>query len=165
MNLQFEEIQEADIPSLTHVMQRAFDYDAQVHLGVARGGPDGYDNGDFFLTWLFPYDESHGYKMLLEGQNVGGFIVWIYENGKNQLGTIFVDPDHQDQGIGTQAWKFIEETYPDTLSWELGTPEWALKNHYFYEHKCGFEKVREDSVPGRDGVSFIYQKRMDDVRS
>jgi N-acetylglutamate synthase-like GNAT family acetyltransferase len=81
------------------------------------------------------------------------------------LGTIFVDPDIQDRGIGTQAWKFIEATYPDMQSWKLGTPDWTAKNHYFYEQKCGFEKGREDPVADREGVSFIYWKRMDDVRN
>ena len=161
MNLQFKEIREDDVPSLTHVMRQAFDHDAQIHLGEERGGPDGYDNGEFFHKWLFSYDESHGYKILLDGQAVGGFIVWIFESRHNQLGTLFVDPDIQDQGIGTQAWKFIEATYPDTLCWELGTPDWAVKNHYFYEQKCGFEKVGEDPVVDREGVSRIYQKRMD----
>lgn len=165
MNLQFKEIQEEDIPSLTDVMKRAFDHDAQIHLGEDKGGPEGYDNGDFFRKWLFSYDESHGYKFLLDGKIVGGFIVWILESRENQLGTIFVDPDLQNQEIGTQAWRFIEASYPDTLSWELGTPNWAVNNHYFYERKCGFEKVREDSVPDRDGVSLIYQKRMDDTQS
>jgi len=165
MNLQFKEILEDDIPSVTLVMMRAFDNDAQIHLGVERRGPDGYDNGEFFRKWLLPYEESHGYKILVDSQVVGGFIVWILENQNNQMGTIFVDPDFQDQGVGTQAWKFIEATYPDTLSWELGTPDWATKNHYFYEQKCGFEKVHEDSVADCEGVSFIFHKRMDDVRS
>lgn len=116
MNLQFKEIQEEDIPSLTDVMNRAFDHDAQIHLGEEQGGPEGYDDGDFFRKWLFSYDESHGYKILLDDQVVGGFIVWILESRENQLGTIFVDPDLQNQEIGTQAWRFIEASYPDTLS-------------------------------------------------
>ena len=161
MHLLFKEIQEEDIPSLTNVMKRAFDHDAQVHLGVDQGGPDGYDNGEFFHKWLFSYDESQGYKILLDGQIVGGFIVWILESRANRLGTIFVDPDHQNRGIGTQAWNFIEASYPDTLSWELDTPDWAVKNHHYYEQKCGFEKIREVPEEDRDGVSFIYQKRMD----
>ncbi len=165
MNIQFEEIQEADIPSLTRAMQRAFDHDAQVHLGEERGGPEGYDDGEFFRKWLFSYDESRGCKILLDGQVIGGFIVWIFKSQNNQLGTIFIDPDFQDQGVGTQSWKFIEAAYPDTLNWELGTPDWAVKNHYFYEQKCGFEKVGEDSVQDRDGVSFIYKKRMGEVRN
>jgi len=165
MDLQFKEIQEEDISSLTDVMKRAFDHDAQIHLGVERGGPEGYDDGEFFRKWLFSYDESHGYKILLDGQVVGGFIVWILESRNNHLGTIFIDPNIQDQGVGTQAWKLIETTYPDTLSWELSTPDWAVKNHYFYEQKCGFEKVREDPEVDREGASFIYRKRMDIVQS
>ena len=77
MNLQFKEIARDDIPTLTDVMQRAFDYDAQVHLGIERGGPDGYDDGEFFRKWLFSYDESQGYKIVLNGRIVGGFIVWV----------------------------------------------------------------------------------------
>jgi hypothetical protein len=49
----FREIVEADIQALTSVMTRAFNDDAQKHLGVESGGPEGYDNGDFFRTWLF----------------------------------------------------------------------------------------------------------------
>jgi hypothetical protein len=45
--LVFETITEADIPELTQVMMRAFDDDARKHLGLERGGPPGYDNGDF----------------------------------------------------------------------------------------------------------------------
>ncbi len=36
MNLEFKEIQKYDIPSLALVMRRAFDYDAQIHLGVEQ---------------------------------------------------------------------------------------------------------------------------------
>lgn len=80
-------------------MQRTFDHDAQVHLGEDQGGPDGYDNGDFFRTWLFPYQESHGYKIVLDGEILGGFIVWIFESGENRLGTIFVDPKNKIEGL------------------------------------------------------------------
>jgi hypothetical protein len=70
--LTFEEITEEDIPELGTVMTRAFDDDAQKHLGIEKGGPEGYDNGDFFRKWLFPYQESVGYKILQEGKVVGG---------------------------------------------------------------------------------------------
>jgi hypothetical protein len=55
-------------------------------------------------------------------------------------------------------WQFIEATYPDTLSWTLGTPAWAVKNHHFYEVKCGFRKVDEEAGPGEPWVSYIYRK-------
>jgi GNAT superfamily N-acetyltransferase len=151
--LTFEEItSETDIPELTAVMTRAFDDDSQKHLGQERGGPDGYDNGDFFRKWLFGYKESIGYKIMAEGKIIGAFIVWDMPDRHNFLGTIFVDPAYQDCGVGSRAWQFIESAYPNALSWRLETPAFAKKNHYFYEKKCGFQKVDE-----KDG-SFLYYK-------
>jgi len=144
MELQFETIAEEDVPALTVVMKRAFDDDARTHLGVESGGPPGYDNGDFFRRWLFGHDETDGYKIVHEGRVVGGIIVWILEHGDNILGTVFVDPGLQDRGVGLQTWQFIERTYPNTRSWKLGTPKWAVKNHYFYETKCGFFRAGEN---------------------
>ena len=159
MDLSFEPIAEDDIPDLTRVMARAFDDDTRRHLGLERGGPEGYDSGEFFRRWLFPYDESKGYKILLGDQIVGGFIVWILEHVDNILGTIFVDPVYQRRGIGARAWAFIERTYPETKSWTLETPGYSTTNHRFYE-KCGFVKVGEKEEPEHPGTSFVYRKVM-----
>jgi GNAT superfamily N-acetyltransferase len=138
-------------------MKRAFDDDAQKHLGQESGGPPGYDDGEFFRTWLFPYEESVGYKILFRKSIIGGIIVWILPDGHNILGTIFVDPVSQDMGVGQESWRFIEASYPETKSWRLGTPEWATKNHHFYV-KCGFEAVEEDPlIPAEEGMT-IYRK-------
>ena len=161
IDLVFEEATEADIPELTRVMTRAFDDDSRKHLGVEKGGPEGYDDGEFFRRWLLPVEQSIGYKILLDGQVIGGVIVWTFEHRKNTLGTIFIDPDYQDQGVGSRTWRFIEQTYPDTESWTLGTPSWATKNHHFYEKKCGFNKIREEETPDHPGTTFIYQKVVD----
>ena len=156
-NLVFEIMGEEDIPAMTPVMRRAFDDDARKHLGIEKGGPPGYDNGDFFREWLIPYQESVGYKILSGESLIAGIIVWILPEGHNILGTIFVDPAWQDQGIGQRVWAFIEETYPETLSWRLGTPSWAIKNHFFYE-KCGFSEVDEDPLIKAEDDSLIYRK-------
>jgi GNAT superfamily N-acetyltransferase len=157
-DLKIVEANEADIPELTHVMTRAFDDDARKHLGLERGGPPGYDNGDFFREWMLPYQESTGYVIKLGSQVIGGLIVWILPHRENILGTIFVDPDYQDQGVGTRAWQYIEDAYPDTVTWTLETPGWATKNHTFYEVKCGFQKIKEQEGP--EGISYVYRKIM-----
>jgi len=158
--LEFEKITEADLPRLTEVMKRAFDDDAQKHLGQKSGGPPGYDEGEFFRTWLFPYEESIGYKILFRKSIIGGIIVWIMPDDHNILGTIFVDPDSQDMGVGQESWRFIEASYPETKSWRLGTPEWATKNHHFYV-KCGFGKVVEDPlIAAKEGMT-IYRKEIE----
>jgi GNAT superfamily N-acetyltransferase len=159
LDLAFEPIVEADIPELTEVMTRAFDDDSRKHLGIGKGGPPGYDDGEFFHKWLFGYEQSIGYKVVSEGTAIGGLIVWDMEDGHNFLGTIFVDPAYQDRGVGTRAWQFVEETYPQANSWSLGTPVWATKNHYFYEHRCGFVRVevKDDEIKYRkDMASTAY---------
>jgi GNAT superfamily N-acetyltransferase len=156
--VQFEPIARADVPALTEVMRRAFDDDAQKHLGKQRGGPPGYDDGTFFEQWLFGYEQTAGYKVMLDETLVGGVIVWDLPDGQNYLGTIFVDPAYQDRGIGTRAWQFVEASYPQAKSWQLGTPIWAVKNHHFYEQKCGFARleVKEDEI--------VYRKEMSPTR-
>jgi GNAT superfamily N-acetyltransferase len=158
--LVIETVTEDDIPELTRVMTRAFDDDAQKHLGQERGGPPGYDTGDFFREWLFGYDETDGYKVLRAGQVIGGIIVWILPDGHNVLGTIFVDPDAQDQGVGARIWQFVEARYPETKSWRLVTPRWATKNHHFYAAKCGFTRVESDPIVGAPEGDFVYRKDM-----
>ncbi len=158
LQLSFLLMAESDILDLTPVMTRAFDDDAQKHLGIERGGPPGYDDGDFFREWLLPYPESVGYKIMVGEDLIGGFVVWILPEGHNILGAIFVDPEFQDQGVGQGAWKFIEETYPETKSWSLGTPVWATKNYHYYK-KCGFDEVEEDPLIPSDEDSVIFRKK------
>lgn len=158
--LSFEEFTKTDIPELTGVMARAFDDDAKKHLGQEQGGPPGYDNGDFFRQWLFGYEQTDGYKVVRQGQAVGAVIVWILPEGHNVLGAIFVDPAVQDRGVGTRTWQFIESRYPQTRSWRLATPSWATKNHYFYQVKCGFERVDADPIAGAPEGEFVYRKEM-----
>jgi GNAT superfamily N-acetyltransferase len=155
MDLSFEVITEADIPELTRVMTRAFDDDSRKHLGKEKGGPEGYDNGDFFRKWLFGQTVTEGFKVMADGAVIGGFIVWILPTGHNILGTIFIDPDFQDRGVGRETWKFIEEKYPQTKSWRLTTPKFAKKNHYFYNEKCEFTRV-----PGGPADEYQYRKMM-----
>ena len=159
-HLAFASITEADVPALTGVMTRAFDDDAQKHLRQERGGPEGYDDGGFFRQWLFGYPQTQGYQALHQGEPIAAVIVWILPKGDNIVGTIFVDPAHQDRGVGTALWQFVEATYPHTRSWRLVTPEWATKNHHFYQAKCGFERVDSDPIVGDEADGLVFRKEM-----
>jgi GNAT superfamily N-acetyltransferase len=158
MKIVFDLINIEDLEELTEIMTRSFDDDSKKHLGVEKGGPPGYDNGEFFKEWLLPYKESIGHKILVGDKIIGGAIVWILPHGKNRLGTVFIDPDYQDKGLGTKFWKFIENKYPESKSWTLDTPAFATKNHYFYEKKCGFRKIAENKEQGEEWSSFVYHK-------
>ena len=78
------------------------------------------------------------------------------------LGTIFVEPELQDMGVGERSWRFIEEIYPETKSWRLATPTHATKNHHFYT-KCGLVEVESDPIiPAEEGIT-IYRKVMEEA--
>jgi len=152
ISLRFIRMAEADIPELTEVMTRTFDADAQEYLGQPKGGPPGYDTGEFLQKWAFE-EGGHGWKIIADGKTVGAFIVFITPEEEYWLGNIFVDPAYQNQNIGTLAWEFIEATYPGAKAWNLGTPAWAIRNHHYYE-KLGFVKVKVE------GDDVTYRKEM-----
>ena len=111
-----------------------------------------WQNGNMTDLGTLGGKRSFAYAINNQGQVVGAFIVWDLPSKENTLGVIFIDPEFQDCGIGTQAWEFIEATYSDALSWTLETPEWALKNHHFYAQKCGFKQV------GQKDEQIIFKK-------
>lgn len=167
MDLHYEVASAEDIPEITKVMTRAFDHDAQLHLNKEKGGPSGYDNGEFFQRWMVEEKKSIGYKIINGDKIIGAFLIFVGVKGSNfegnSLGTIFIDPDYQNKGIGYQTWQYIEKTlYPDAKAWVLDTPSWATRNHHFYAKKCGFTKVAEAPFPEGDdapGSLFIFEKR------
>ena len=147
MDIQFTPLDENDIVELIDPMTKAFDDDAQRFNGKEKGGPPGYDDGSFLYNWGAKNTDSLSYKISVEDKSIGAFIIWWNENGESFLGNIFVDPAFQNKGIGSKAWHYIEEKFP-TKSWQLETPTWSIRNHYFYEKICGFKKValKDDQV-------------------
>ena len=90
------------------------------------------------------------FKIVRDGEIVGGVIVFRKQARTYELGRIFVDPDHQNQGVGTRAFEFLWKTYPLAKLWALGTPAWNVRTRHFYR-KVGFTEVGED---GEGGVLF-----------
>ena len=82
MELKLIRLEELHIDALTKIMERAFDEDTRIHLGKEKGGPDGYNNGEFLRKWGI-HNDSSPYCIFLNEQLVGGVILWI--NEKNTL--------------------------------------------------------------------------------
>ena len=159
IQLQFEKVTDADVPRMTEVMKRAFDEDARRHLGEDSGGPPGYDNGDFIRKWYLGHG-AKAFKVISNGEIIGGINVFIGKNRENFLGNMFVDPAYQDRGFGTRIWRFIEEQFPDTVKWRTETPGFSKRNHNFYVNKCGFHVVRIDDPKNPREESYILEKDM-----
>jgi RimJ/RimL family protein N-acetyltransferase len=158
--IRFEKARQEDARTLALVCGRAFDND--IHYGApGRGGPPGYKSDVWQIRMM---SRGHYYKIILAEDSdqglvrrdriIGGFFVFQNSFGDCELGRIFIDPEYQNQGIGTQAMAFMEAAFPDAQRWTLGTPRWNLRTQHFYE-KAGYVRI---GTEGRDGVR--YEKQM-----
>ena len=78
-------------------------------------------------------------------------------NGLYELGRIFIDTDFQSKGVGQKVIDLMHNSFSGANRWKLETPEWALRNHYFYE-KMGYKKVGvEGPIPEGFNV-FVYER-------
>jgi GNAT superfamily N-acetyltransferase len=100
---------------------------------------------------------SDYYKILTGGRIIGGFIVRLRGYQYYELVRIFIQPDFQNQGVGTRAFEFLWSEYPDVERWTLGTPAWNHRTRHFYK-KVGFAEVGEDS---RGGILFERNVTLD----
>lgn len=159
-NLTFETLEENDIDVLTKIMERAFDEDTRIHLNEPKGGPNGYDNGDFLRKFGL-HKDSTAYKISQEDKVIGCIILWINkETNINFLGSIFIDTSVQNKGIGKKIWGFIEQEYPETVKWRTETPGFSRRNHNFYVNKCGFHVVKIENPMDKYNSSYILEKEI-----
>ena len=140
-----EQAKMQDATQLAEISKRAFHSD--VHVGAPTkgesssvsegGGPPGYDSPEFQARMMkvFRY-----YKMIYNGQIVGGLITGCKKLGHYQLERIFVEPEYHNRGIGTESMKQVFALFPDAKIWTLGTPEWNVRTKHFYG-KLGFVQI------------------------
>ena len=153
----FKKAASRDAEKLASASKAAFEddvhYGAPVHGGKA-GGPPGYQSPQWQRKMM---RMGSYYKILIDNQLVGGFIVFPGAIREYYLGRVFIHPDYQNQGIGTQAMKFVFEEFPLAKNWTLDTPAWNRRTCHFYE-KLGFRKsdTRYDRQAGWD--SIIYRR-------
>lgn len=153
MNLVIERASPDDAATLVRVQIAAFHDDDRLYPGVGLSGPPGYDSVDVMLIKIC---DDIAYKLVLDGQIVGGLVLIDRGDGHLHLDLLFVDPAYHNRGVGTEAMHFIERLYANVAFWTLDTPAYALRNQHFYE-KFGYVKVGEQDIDGF--ILYAYEKR------
>lgn len=154
MKIAFERATPVDAEEIVRVEIASFHSDTPTY-GVPLDGPPGYTSVDVMLEKI---GEAEAYKILADGQIVGGIVLYLHDN-HHHLDLLFLDPAYHNLGIGTQAMQFIEAAYPDATRWTLDTPGYAVRNQHFYE-KFGYRKIGEQTF--EDGfVLFGYEKTVE----
>ena len=144
-----------DAERLADISKRAFDSDICVGA-LGEGGPPGYDSLESQVDMMKWCDY---YKILYDGRIVGAFIVAKKRASHYECCRMFVDPEFQNQGVATRAFKMVWEMHKDARVWTLDTPEWNVRTKHFYE-KLGFVQVGWINVVPAWKCRF-YEKTMD----
>ncbi len=152
----FRKAKASESEALARASERAFHDD--VHYGAPPGppgGPPGYNSAAWQKRAMRFGDY---YTILADGRIIGGIIVLRKGTREYELGRIFIEPEFQNQGIGTQAFEFLWETYPLAKRWTLGTPKWNRRTRHFYA-KVGFTEIGEDAHGG-----VLFERRISATR-
>jgi GNAT superfamily N-acetyltransferase len=150
----FELAHEKDAEILKEIGIKAFEEDKKQYGST----PPGIDSVDWHLSQI---KSGMYYKIIYDGQTVGGIKLFDMKGRHYRLGSIYILPDFQNHGIGHKAIEFIEKVYPDARKWSLDTPYKSYRNHYFYE-KHGYVKVGETQPEKENGFYlFLYEKNID----
>jgi len=150
-------LRESDIQLLAPIAKRSFDDDSFRHTGVAEDGPRGYADGCLLRALAFE-QSLPSYRIEANGFLSGAIAVRELEDGICELELFFVDPDFQGQGVALAAWTSLESMYPHARLWRLETPGYSLRNHAFYERKCGFARVGIRNPGHPRDESLIFEK-------
>lgn len=98
-------------------------------------------------------------KAVIDGKIVGS--VRAYENeGTSYIGRLFVHPEYQNRGIGTQLMKSIEDEFRESQRFELFTSKKSIKNIYLYS-KLGYKIFREEQV---NEITMVYMEKSNEAR-
>ncbi|MEK5320913.1 GNAT family N-acetyltransferase [Paenibacillus sp. FSL L8-0644] len=148
--LTLEKAGKNDAQRLAEIQKASFEDESKHFNNNETVGPIGYDS----ISWQEEMMQNCEYfKVLFNGEIIGGAMIFVECNQVHNLGRIFIDPNFKNQGIGTKMMEKIESKFPDSTEWWLDTPSWSVKNHHFYS-KCGFTKVREE------GDLYIFKKTL-----
>jgi len=103
------------------------------------------------------------YKVVLgEDRLVGGLFAVVCPDlgdGEWRCEGIYVDPDCQNRGIGKGILRQMYRKHPNAARWTLDTPEWATRNHAFYEG-MGFVRFHITESPDLPFALYDYENTL-----
>jgi ribosomal protein S18 acetylase RimI-like enzyme len=92
-------------------------------------------------------------KTVRDGKIVGSVRAFLRE-GTCYVGRLIVHPEFQNQGMGTELMRGIEETFKEARRFELFTGHKSEKNLYLYE-KLGYKAFKTVKANERLNIVFL----------
>ncbi len=144
------EAQISDAVELCAVAAAAFaseDYYRPVTAQV--NGPPGHDEVSSHKKLI---KDLYYIKYEGEGHILGGCVADI-QHSMAEIHTLFVAPAAMNRGIGKALVNYLIQHHPKITTWSLSTPDYAARNHSFYE-SIGFECT--ERLPAAPDIGFGF---------
>ncbi|GKX68781.1 GNAT family N-acetyltransferase [Inconstantimicrobium mannanitabidum] len=154
MNIEFRKSEISDAEEIILVKANAFKEEVKMY----GHGPNEKDSVEKERAFIRNIDGNNfSYILLDDGKIIGGIGGVDKGNGNFYLGCIYVALEYQSKGVGSMIMKFLDDKFPNAITWTLETPYLSYRNHHFYE-KHGFVKVGQ-TKPRDDGFFlFLYER-------
>ena len=94
-------------------------------------------------------------KILVQNKIIGSVRAYK-QNDTCFIGKLIVNPDFQNQGIGTELIKEIEAKFEDIKRYELFTGHKSEKNLYLYQ-KLGYQQFKKEKI--HENLHIIYLEK------
>lgn len=130
-----------DLPVFMRELQEAFAVAVIEEFGSIPGEPIPSDRD---IQQSFDAPGAEVLHIVADGERVGGVVVRIDAATQHNSLDLFFIATHahgRGRGLGTAAWRAIEQRYPQTKVWQTHTPYFERRNIHFYVNKCGFKIV------------------------
>lgn len=148
---------QSDIIQLRDLAVNAFDEDKKYRPSNIDGGePPGIETTEKHEEWL----NSKTYlKCTMNGNLVGSCILDIQED-KGVIGGLHVGSHYMNTGIGSWIINEIERMFPNVSTWSLETPDYATRNHHFYEKNQFILKNITSPEPSLGFGFYNYERKV-----
>lgn len=152
------EAQKVDAERLCEIAVSAFIEDTKYRPDtVLVNGPPGHDNVDVHRQWM----KDHHYVKYVRGSDIVAGGVVNFETECAEIHGLFVDSDMMNRGIGKELIQYLFERHPKIKTWQLETPDYAIRNQAFYE-RLGFICIQKTEVEANLGFGFYkYRAQID----
>lgn len=139
-NVELQPLRPSDREQFIRDNQEAFNYGALEEFG--RRDDHFEEDGEIISreTIEASIDSSEAYRILLDGEKVGGVVLKV-DGARGNLELLFVSPRIHSKGVGYAAWCAVERLHPEVRVWETVTPYFEQRNIHFYVNRCGFHIV------------------------
>lgn len=94
-------------------------------------------------------------KVMLKGQIIAS-VRFKAIDGYVTIDRIVVEPEYQNQGIGTTLLKEIESRVPNAIAFKLFTGKKSVRNIYLYK-KLGYKIIKNQITD--QGIELLYMEK------